>query len=279
MLIRCWGARGSIPVSGKEYLRYGGNTTCLEIRGEDDQLIIVDAGSGIRKLGNKLAAERQLCCHLIFTHAHWDHVLGFPFFKPVYFPDSHIALHGSPFVQESIKHVIAGTMEAPYFPVPFEAANANFTYHNFANSPFQIGDVAVTPIYLSHPNRGHGYKFVSGGKTLVFLTDNELAHVHPGGLTFEDYRAFAEGADLLIHDAEYTEEQYKLTRTWGHSTYNDALRLAIESEVKQFALFHHNQDRGDDALDEIVSRCRETCAACQSPLDCFALAEAMEISL
>lgn len=279
MLIRCWGARGSISVSGKEYLRYGGSTTCLEIRGDDDELIVVDAGSGIRRLGNKLMAEEQVRCHLIFTHAHWDHVLGFPFFKPVYRPSTQIALYGSPFVQESLKHMVAGTMEAPYFPVPFVAASAHFTYHDFANRPFDIGDVAVTPIYLSHPNRGYGFKFVSGGKTFVFLTDNELAHVHPGGLTFEDYRTFAEGADLLIHDAEYTEGQYKLTRTWGHSTYNDALRLAIEAGVKQFGVFHHNQDRSDDALDDIVSHCREICASRQNPPECFALAEGMEISL
>jgi len=277
MLIRCWGARGSIAVSGDDYRRYGGDTPCIEIRTKDDRIVIIDAGSGIRRLGNRLLAENRLNFTMIFTHAHWDHIMGFPFFKPIYQEETHITMYGCPFSQESIREMIARIMSPPNFPVNYDDILANITYQESCRETFTIGSMSVTPIPTSHPNQGVGYRFEEGGKSFVFLTDNELSYRHPGGLAFRDYCAFAKGADLLFHDAEYRPEDYPQTRTWGHSVFTDALRLALAAEVSRFGLFHHNQDRTDRALDEMVEQCRRIAAG--RSLDCFAVQQDMEIVL
>jgi phosphoribosyl 1,2-cyclic phosphodiesterase len=277
MLIRCWGARGSIPVSGQEYLRYGGDTPCLEVRTKDGDIVIVDAGSGVRRLGNRLLAEDRHDYTMIFTHAHWDHIMGFPFFKPVYLPETRIGLFGCPFAQASVKAIISRIMTPPNFPVNFETITADIRYQEACLSTFTIGRMTITPIPISHPNQGMGYRFEEEGKSFVFLTDNELTYRHPGGMAYEDYRAFAEGADLLVHDAEYLPEEYRQTRTWGHSVYTDALSLALDAGVAQLGLFHHNQDRTDRGVEEIVEECRR--AAAGRSLSCFALHQDMEIVL
>ncbi len=245
MIIRCFGARGSIPVSGQEYVRYGGDTTCFEIRSQDDDIIIIDAGSGIRRLGKKLLAENRFAYTLFMTHSHWDHILGFPFFKPIYDHRTKINILGCTQAQGDLKKLLARAMSTPFFPVPFSELGAEFTYDDDCVVSYHVGPVEVWPIHLSHPNGGQGYKFVENNKTFVFLTDNELGYHHRGGLTTEEYAEFARHADLLIHDAEYTPEEYQKTRSWGHSTYVEALDLAIQARVQKFGLFHHNQDRDD----------------------------------
>ena len=279
MLIRCWGARGSIPVSGHEYLRYGGDTTCIEIRTHEDEIIIIDAGSGIRKLGNSLLAEGRYRYHMIFTHSHWDHILGFPFFKPIYHKETSIQMFGCPFTQESVRKMISKVMTSPNFPVNFENVQADISFQESCTSSFSINSMTVTPILTSHPNPGIGYKFTENGQSFVFLTDNELAFRHPGGLDYQDYLNFSAQADLLIHDSEYNAEEYETRKTWGHSTYQDALKLALEARVKKFGLFHHNQERTDTAVDEIVQHCRQIIEQHQTHMECFAVYEGMEIHL
>jgi phosphoribosyl 1,2-cyclic phosphodiesterase len=277
MLIRCWGARGSIPVSGEQYLRYGGDTPCIEVRTADDDIVIVDAGSGIRRLGNRLLAEDRRDFTILFTHAHWDHIMGFPFFKPIYRQGTRISLFGCPFAQDSVKKIISSIMSPPNFPVNFEDITAKIAYQESCRLSFEIGPLTITPIPLSHPNQGMGYRFEEGGKSFVFLTDNELTCRHPGGMAYEDYREFARGADLLVHDAEYRPEEYGRTRTWGHSVYTDALRLALDAEVARLGLFHHNQERTDRDLEEMVEDCRR--AAAGRLLSCFAMHQDMEIMI
>jgi ribonuclease BN (tRNA processing enzyme) len=279
MKIRCWGARGSIPVSGAEYVLYGGDTTCVEIRSRGDEIIIIDAGSGIRRLGNLLIREKREQFSMVFTHAHWDHILGFPFFKPIYRKGTSIQVFGCSAAQESIQAMISRTMQAPYFPVNFEDLQADISYHNSCESSFAVETVTVTPIPLSHPNQGFGYKFTENGKTVVFLSDNELNFRHPGGLTFQEYAAFCRGADLLIHDAEFTEEEYRWARTWGHSVYTHALQLALETGVKTFGLFHHNQERADSAVQEILRDCRGIVAERKESLECLAFSQETELDL
>jgi len=226
MIIKCHGARGSIPVSGPEYIKYGGDTTCLEIRTQNDEVIIVDAGSGIRRLGNQLIDEGKYHYHLIFTHSHLDHILGFPFFKPIYHPKATVHLMGCPTTQGNIQKLLSKAMSAPLFPIQFDALQAKIDYDVECRFDFQIDSIDILPINLNHPNGGMGYKFVENGKSFVFLTDNELGSRHRNGRTFEEYAAFSKDADLLIHDSEYTEDEYLLTKGWGHSTYLDALELA-----------------------------------------------------
>lgn len=279
MVIRCWGARGSVPVSGAQYVAYGGDTTCIEIRTREDEIIIIDAGSGIRRLGNDLVQKKRWHYHMIFTHAHWDHILGFPFFKPVYRPGTCLHIYGCPMAQDSIKGMISKTMEAPYFPISFKDLKADISFHEPCENPFSLGSVKVTPIPLSHPNQGFGYKFTEDGKSFVFLTDNELSFRHPGGLEPEEYAAYCQGADLLIHDAEFTAEEYSTTRSWGHTAYQDAVDLALRARVKRLGLFHHNQERSDAALEDLVDNCRQMIAKQAVPLECLALSQEMEIQL
>jgi phosphoribosyl 1,2-cyclic phosphodiesterase len=279
MKIRCWGARGSIPVSGAEYVTYGGDTTCMEIRTREDDVIVVDAGSGIRRLGSLLVQENRDQISMVFTHAHWDHILGFPFFKPAYRKGTAIQMFGCPQAQESIQDMISRTMEAPYFPVNFQDLQADFSYHEACETSFSIKTVTLTPIPLSHPNQGFGYRFTENGKSFVFLTDNELGYQHPGGLTFEDYVQFSRGADFLIHDAEFTPEEYRHTRTWGHSVYTEALCLALEAKVATFGIFHHNQERSDLSLGKLVEDCRRIVAERGEQMDVLALTQDTEIHL
>jgi phosphoribosyl 1,2-cyclic phosphodiesterase len=279
MIVRCWGARGSIPVSGEEYLRYGGDTTCLEIRTKNDEIIIIDAGTGIRRLGSRLLAEKRYAYNMLFTHAHWDHLMGFPFFKPIYLDKTSISVFGCPFAQTSVKSIISSIMVSPNFPVNFDHIKTAVTFHESCDTFFVLDTIEVTSISLSHPNQGVGYKFSEDGKSFVFLTDNELDYKHPGGLDYNAYVDFSYQADLLIHDAEFMDEDYIKTKTWGHSTYKRALQLAIDAKVKRFGLFHHNQERSDNLIDGIVDDCHKIIREQKASLECFAVHQDMGIVL
>jgi len=280
MLIRVWGVRGSVPVSGPEYVKYGGDTTCIEVMAEGGETIIIDAGTGIRRLGNHLLRSKRLDLHLFFTHAHWDHIVGLPFFKPIYDPGCRIHFYRCPisrFVQTMYGHV----MTPPYFPVRFSESLARITYaeNSTCNPLFRIGGMTVESIPLSHPNTGSGYRFRENGKSFVFLTDNEIHYEHPGRVPYDAYVRFAQDADLLFHDAEYTSEEWKRHLSWGHSAFVHALDLALDANVKQFGMVHHNQDRSDAQVDEIVAQCRQIVASRNGRLNCFAASRDMEIHL
>ncbi len=270
MHIKCWGSRGSIPVSGREYVKYGGDTTCLEIRAKSDDIIIIDAGTGMRRLGNKLISDTCRHYHILFTHAHWDHLIGFPFFKPLFVNGFEIKVYRCPVQGKYVENMISKIMAPPNFPKKYSdlSASARIIYEEGCPEQFQIGSITVVPIRLSHPNGGSGYKFIEDGKSFVFLTDNELGFVHPGGLERDAYIQFSEGVDLLIHDAEYTPEEYAGQIEWGHSTYEDALDLAFQAGVKKLGLFHLNQERSDAAMDEILKTCRRKIKAKESNLVC-----------
>ena len=279
MYIKSWGARGSIPVSGKHYLTYGGDTTCIEIRSKTDDIIIIDAGTGIRRLGNQLIAEGKNTYHFIFTHAHWDHVMGFPFFKPLYTKHATLNMHRCPFDSKFVETVLSKVMAPPTFPIKYSNVKATVTYEDACPNTFEIGPVSITPIPLSHPNGGSGYRFTEDGKSFVFLTDNELGFIHPGGCQPEEYIKFSDGAELLIHDAEYTPAEYDAQEEWGHSTYVDAVDLAFEAGVKQLGLFHHNQDRSDPEIDMIVEDCNRLIEKKGKSLKCFAVGHDMTFTL
>jgi phosphoribosyl 1,2-cyclic phosphodiesterase len=253
MRITIWGCRGSIPAPGKSTVKYGGNTTCVEVILSDGTVVVIDAGSGIRNLGKKLVADRK--CEdifLILTHSHWDHLIGFPFFKPAYFDRFTIHVRGGPIAKETVKNYLEHQMEPPYFPARFSAMKAKFDFTHGIPGVKQIGPATVTPIPLSHPNGGYGYKITDEGKSFVFLTDNELDYQHEGGRLRGDYIRFCEGSDLLLHDAQYTEKIYRNMQGFGHSTVSSALNLAVRAKVKRFGLFHHDPDHTDEEIDVIV---------------------------
>ncbi|MBL6991360.1 MAG: MBL fold metallo-hydrolase [Bacteriovoracaceae bacterium] len=281
MKIKCWGARGSIPVSGPEYNVYGGDTTCIEITTKNNETIIIDAGSGIRRLGQKLLDQKRSNIALLFTHSHWDHILGFPFFAPCYQKKTSMQLYGCPFAQDSIKNYLDGLMKAPYFPIRIDDIKASLSYNRIClEKSFQLYSITVEPILLSHPNMGIGYKFIEDGKSFVFLTDNELTLRHPDGLVFDDYLKFCTGADLLIHDSEFTTKEYNTyAKGWGHTVYTDALDLAIKADVGRFGLFHHNAARTDQAVDIILKDCQSIIKEKKSKLNCFAASQNLEIKM
>jgi len=288
MLVTVWGCRGSIASPGYDTLRYGGESSCFEVRTDDGGLIVIDAGSGIRKLGAKLLREpgpREMV--LLLTHSHWDHPAGFPFFRPAFVPGTTISLCGGADAQDSILKSLQHEMEPPYFPVDMSAMKAAFVKgcrcgraecdHRL---PGAQGDHACDSIPLSHPNGGYGYRITGkSGRAFVLLTDNELEYRHETGRSRDDYVEFCRGADLLFHDAQYTDDEYEKTRTWGHSTFKDAVDFAIEAGVRRLGLLHHDPDRTDDEIDAIVRWCKDCIREKNSALECFACAEGMTLEV
>jgi phosphoribosyl 1,2-cyclic phosphodiesterase len=279
MIITCWGSRGSIPVSGKNYVKYGGDTTCLQIQTRTGEIIIIDAGTGIRELGNRLILEPPKPLHLVLTHAHWDHVIGFPFFKPLYSNHHQIVLHTGPFTASGIQRILSYTMMAPHFPIPFSQISAKIDYRVTPAEAFLLGGLTIVPIHISHPNSGYGYKLIEDGKVFVFLTDNELGFTHPTGLSTDAYINFCAGADLLIHDAEYTPDEYANTIGWGHSAYTDTLHLAGKAGVGTLGLFHLNQDRTDRQMDGLVKLAHRHITEKKYEFDCLAVGVGMRFEV
>lgn len=271
MYIKCWGSRGSIPVSGPGYMTYGGDTTCLEVRSNTNDLVIVDAGTGIRNLGSLMNREKCRSCHLIFTHVHWDHVMGLTAFAPLFNSACRITIPRLPFGGRYIEEALDTLFSAPAFPVPYRDIKKRITFADFPLDHFTLGSLTIDTIPISHPNGGLGYRIREGDRQFVFLTDNELGLRHEGGASMEEYLAFVKDTDLLLHDAEYTPEEYALRTGWGHSAWPDTLRLALGANVKRLGLIHHNAEHTDEAIDDIVSACRDEILRVGSPLDCFAV--------
>jgi phosphoribosyl 1,2-cyclic phosphodiesterase len=278
MKIRVWGCRGSLPTPGPETVRYGGNTTCLEVRLSDNTLLVVDAGSGIRKLGRKLLKEEGLSeIYLFLTHAHWDHLMGFPFFRPAYSSKYKLRVRGGARAKRSLARYLKQQMQAPFFPIPFDEMKAKFDFTLVAPERIRVGPAEIIPIRLNHPNGGYGLKVIEEDRAFVFLTDNELDYEHKGGMTTDEYTDLCRGAALLIHDAQYTGEEYKATKGWGHTTFSSATELGIQARVKRLGLFHHDPEHTDDDVDRFVISCQEQIRQAHSNIECFGVKEGMEI--
>jgi phosphoribosyl 1,2-cyclic phosphodiesterase len=281
MKIKIWGCRGSLTTAGRDIVRYGGYTTCVEVRLDDGTLVVIDSGSGIHRLGNALLKEPSVDrMYLLLTHSHWDHLTGFPFFKPAYIDKYRISVRGGPDAKTSLHKYLAHQMDPPYFPVEFSVLKAGFDFGTENGGSLSIGKARIVPIPLSHPNGGYGYSIMEGKKKFVFLTDNELDFSHPGGLREEDYLEAAGAADVLFHDAQYSDEEYaKKTRGWGHSSYTSAAEFAIKAGARKFGTFHHDPDHSDDEIDSSIRLCRSIARKHGSKTDCFAVAEGMEITV
>ncbi|MBU1343240.1 MAG: MBL fold metallo-hydrolase [Proteobacteria bacterium] len=279
MDIKCWGSRGSIPVSGAQYLKYGGDTTCIQITAKSGETIIIDAGTGIRRLGNFFIKNNITQYYLLFTHAHWDHILGIAFFRPLQYSKVKITIQDRKFSGISTKNVLGEVMKFPFFPIGLKELKADIKFEKALNHSFTIGSILVETIPTSHTGGGLGYKFTEDKKTFVFLTDNELGFDHPEGKGVKAYLDFSRDADLLFHDGEYTQKEYKRKMNWGHSSIQDVLDLAVNANVKKLGLFHLNQDRTDDQMDQIISESRMDLKKKNSAMDLFAVACDMAIHL
>ncbi len=280
MKITSWGTRGSLPTPGKNTQKYGGNTTCIEIKTDRDNLIIIDAGSGIRNLGKKIITDKKIeNINLILTHAHWDHLLGFPFFIPAYFSKYNIYVRGGKYAKSSLQKYLKHQMEPPYFPVNFNLLNAKFNFKKSKPVMFKDDPLEVISIKLNHPDGGFGYKFIENGKTFVFLTDNELDYHHKKGPSKAEFIDFCKDADILFHDSQYTNEEYKNTKGWGHSTFESTVDLAIKANVKSLGFTHHDPDRTDDDLDLQVIKYQKVIDKSGKNFKCFGVKEGSTIEL
>jgi phosphoribosyl 1,2-cyclic phosphodiesterase len=268
MIIKCWGSRGSIPVSGRKYVVYGGDTTCLEITAGSGETVIVDAGTGIRRLGNFFLKNNITRYYLLLTHTHWDHLMGFPFFRPLLYSRNQLIVQDRKFAGFSSRQVIDRVMSQPFFPVDMSEFNADIRFDAALNGRFNIGSLEIDTIPTSHSAGSIGYKFMEAGKTFVFLTDNELGFFHPQSRGFDGYRRFSQGADILFHDAEYTEDEYQHRTGWGHSSVPHALELALKAQVGQLGLIHLSQDRSDREMDDMVREGTLFLTSCNSKTKC-----------
>jgi phosphoribosyl 1,2-cyclic phosphodiesterase len=252
--LRFWGVRGSIPTPAAQNLGFGGNTACLEIRLPNDELFIFDSGTGIRELGlalrdNPADAERDI--HLFLTHYHWDHIQGLPFFGPLYNPKIAMTFYSTCYAC-ALSESLAGQMKNPYFPVDFGAVSANKKFFNKGPMPVTLGDLTVRPFPLNHPQGAGGYRIESGGASIVYATDREHGHAKLDQVLRDN----AQDADILIHDAQYTPEEYPHFKGYGHSTWEEAVNVARECNVKQLILFHHDPNHDDAAVCAIEENAR-----------------------
>jgi phosphoribosyl 1,2-cyclic phosphodiesterase len=275
--VRIWGDRGSMPTPGQDTVLFGGNTACLELR-FGERLIIVDAGSGIRKLGDKLMAEDikkgPISADIFITHTHWDHIMGFPMFTPIYVPGTRLRIRGPiSYEDDSLEKVIGSQLSYRYWPVRQEELSAKIEYEQIKEATIDLGDgIKVTTKYLNHPILCLGYRFEFEGKSLVTAYDTEpfrnVFPTDPADPSYDEFAAkegeeaaaeenakllgFFKGADLLVHDTQYTAKEYNASKVgWGHSSYEHAINAAHEAGVKRLVLFHHDPNRTDAELQEL----------------------------
>lgn len=274
MRVRCWGTRGSIPTPGPATVRYGGNTSCFEVAHGDTRLIF-DAGSGIRPLGMDIVEKGPDRLHIFLTHFHWDHIQGFPFFAPLYDPEDTIVIVGPRQEDMDVRELFAAQMGPTYFPVPYDLVAATMTFGHLNEGAHEVDDFRLEVMRVKHPSFVIGYRIQVGGRVICFIPDNELEA--PSREVPPDFdrrlREFVADADLLIHDSMFTQEEYERRRGWGHSTFEQSVRLAEEGGAKKLLFFHHDPMRTDAELDRIVARAREEAAARGSSLEMEGAAE------
>ena len=279
--LRFWGTRGSIPSPGPATAGYGGNTPCIEVE-SGGRRYIFDAGSGIRLLGIQLIeAAVPLDAVIFLTHFHWDHIQGFPFFGPMYRPDARLRVIGPMQQDLDVQSLFAGQMGPIYFPVPFHAVSATMSFEHLNEGTWSNDGVTVRAMRVRHPSFAVGFRMEAEGRSFCYVPDNEL--VEGSHETAKGWRErlldFCGDTDLLIHDAMFTDEEYRVRAGWGHSTFQQTLDLAAEAGAKRLMFFHHAPERTDEALAEIVDRRREEAAARGLHLEVDAAAEGTEIAL
>jgi phosphoribosyl 1,2-cyclic phosphodiesterase/CheY-like chemotaxis protein len=285
MTVKFWGTRGSIPTPGASTLRYGGNTSCVELRC-GDEILMLDCGTGAREMGLALNREfegRGLDVHIFVSHTHWDHIQGFPFFAPAYTPGSRLTIYSLRGSDKSLEKVFTGQMDASYFPVAAADLMAHL-YFVELEGVVQIGQAKVSHIYLNHPGLAIGFRVEVGQKSVVYITDHEPYHRMSGDNEHNRKldRAideFARDADLYIREAQYTDEEYPSKRGWGHSTWTDALRSAHYAKVNVLALFHHEPTHDDEEIDRIVAACYGHMKQHDMQFVCIAAADNFEVTL
>ena len=281
--VKFWGTRGSIATSGKATFRYGGNTSCTEIRYEDT-VILCDCGTGAREAGIELVREfkgQPLHVHIFIGHTHWDHIQGFPFFVPAYLPGNRVSIYSLRGSDKSLERVFTGQMDSNYFPVDVTEMKADLLF-NELEGPVQIGEVKVSHVFLNHPGVAIGFRVEAAGKSVVYVSDHEpycrLTGDNDQNRKLDgEIDAFAAGADLYIREAQYTEEEYPSKRGWGHSTWKDAVNSAHQAKAARLFLYHHDPIHDDEMLDRILATCRAYMQENGMKFECAMAADGLQV--
>jgi phosphoribosyl 1,2-cyclic phosphodiesterase len=310
MRVRFWGVRGSLPVPGMKTERYGGNTSCVEVRSGAGTRVVVDAGTGIRKLGKELMQAQaeggeagRSRVHLLISHTHWDHIQGLPFFSPLYQQGNHLSVYARKRDDLHLRAVFASQTDDPYFPIPFSEAKAEIAFRELMDSAeFEISDVEVSCTRLNHPYIATAYRLSADGASVVYVSDTApfsdilfddqfIARAPSAGaeLPKADRDKLAamragvvrlcEGADLVIYDTMFTTEDYRRLPHYGHSRPSDALEICREAGARQLALFHHAPERSDGEVDAILAETRALAQREHIAVDIVAAYEGLDISL
>ena len=258
MHITFWGVRGSIPTPGPSTMQVGGNTSCVEVRA-GKAILIFDGGTGLRLLGKKLLPEMPITAHMFFSHVHWDHIQGFPFFDPAFVPGNVFHLYGGNNVSRTLGETLAGQMDHPNFPVSLTVMAAKMTFRDLdEGESVEVDDgaggkVTITNARGNHPQGVYAFRVEHAGKVFVYATDTE----HYEGRMDDKLLALARGADVFVYDAQYTPEEYGAKKGWGHSTYEEGARIAKAAGARQLVLFHHDPSQNDTAVREKEARARK----------------------
>lgn len=279
--VRFWGVRGSIPSPGPETVRYGGNTSCVTVETLNSDLFILDAGSGIRALGQTLVRQQRLpvAAYLLLTHTHWDHIQGFPFFVPAFIPGNRLSIFGGAGTDDSLAEALAGQMLHRYFPISIDRLPAELRFRHVDPGCHEIGRAVVTVGELHHTGPTVGYRLELDGSVVAYLTDAEprggLQDLTPDPVAVR----LAEDADVLIHDAQYTDAEYPAKVGWGHSPLGYVVDLALAARAKHLYLFHHDPARTDDQLDALADEARDRAHGAGASLRVDAAAEGVDLLL
>ena len=304
--LRFWGVRGSVPCPGPKTVKYGGNTACLEFRfGEQERLIIIDAGTGIRELADHVVKKDlpkgPIKTDLFFTHTHWDHIMGFPFFIPMFIPNTELKVFGPvTYEEDTLDKIVGGMLTYRYWPVRMSELAAKIEYFNLKEGSRDLGGgIWLTTKYLNHPILVLGYRFEYQGKVLCTAYDTEpfrnVFDVSPDSPGYDEEAVregelaareenekvarYIQGADILIHDSQYTQQEYLDSKIgWGHSTFEHAVKVAHRAGVKKLFLFHHDPLRSDRELELIEKKLRELIAG-RSDLEVYIAREGMEVEI
>ena len=277
--LKFWGVRGSIPTPGPTTVQYGGNTSCVEVRA-DGQIIILDAGTGLRLLGSALVAEfdtRPLDLTLLLTHTHWDHIQGLPFFLPVYKPQNHLRILGYEGARHGLEAVLASQMESPFFPIGLREVPANVRIEELKEMNFDVGPVRVQACFANHPGKCFGYRLFTSAGSIAFFPDNEL---NPQDAS-ESRKLinFLRGTDVLIMDTQFDTEEYQRHTGWGHGCLDDVVALALDAEAKKLFLFHHDPNHDDAKISQMLAHARKLVAARKGKLQVEAAREGATVEL
>jgi len=285
ILIRFWGTRGSVPSPGRDKAGYGGNTSCVEVSLPGGRLIILDGGTGIRELGNELIRRRKkITATILLSHYHWDHIQGLPFFAPAYRRSHEITVCGCRHRRFPLEKIFSSQMESIHFPVKSSALAADIRFREITPATGAIEGAGLAVMRANHPGMTFAYALSFDNKKIVYMTDNELlprSRVGRSHIIFrrEEFRRFIKGADLLIHDAQYSDREYRSKQGWGHSPWKEAVKLGAEGEVKHLILFHHDPDHADRVIDAQVRQCREMIRKNGVPMKCSAAQEGRTVRL